>query len=127
MSKDKSMMGKLKGFMTDEETEIIDTQELEIDETFDVNVNSSEVKKDGRNIVKIYEPVSKVSAERIMDSIKKYELCLVNFKNMSEEESNQVLNQLSGTIYALDGKLVQMTGEIIVCAPKTYLVNEENN
>ncbi len=122
------MIEKLKNMISEDETEYIDTKELQIDETFDVNVNTNnDIKKDGRNIVKIYEPVSKVSSERIMDSIKKQELCLVNFKNMSEEEGNQVLNQLSGTIYALDGTIIQLTGEIVVCAPKTYLLNEENN
>ncbi len=124
------MMSKIKKVMGEEETEYIDTVELEKDaQEFDedFNVRDNGVNSAKRNIVKIYEPVSKTTVDKMMDSIKRSELCIVNFKNISEEEGNQVLNQLSGVVYALDGQLIQVSGEIIVCAPKNYILNTDGS
>lgn len=125
------MLKHIKDFMNEGETEMIDTTELEYDnndtaeEAFEMNTpeTNSHAQK---NVVRMFEPVSKTSADKIMTSIKRQELCIVNFKNVSEDEGNQILNQLAGAIYALDGQLIQMTGEIVVCAPKTYMLNQEN-
>ncbi len=124
------MLKQIREFMTEGETEIIDTTELEYEneepaeESFEMNTATESTNQ--RNVVRMFEPVSKSSADKIMTSIKRQELCIVNFKNVSEEEGNQILNQLAGAIYALDGQLIQMTGEIVVCAPKTYMLNQEN-
>lgn len=122
------MLKQIKDFMTDADTETLHTdsfdfeQEVVNDEELEMNTTQSTQ----RNVVRMFEPVSKSSADKIMTSIKRQELCIVNFKNVSEEEGNQILNQLAGAIYALDGQLIQMTGEIVVCAPKTYMLNQEN-
>lgn len=122
------MLKTIRDFMHDgENTEILDTTELDYAND-DMNIDNMEMKNatGDRKIVRVFEPVSKSSADKIMTAIKRQELCIVNFKNVSEEEGNQILNQLAGAIYALDGQIIQMTGEIVVCAPKTYMLNEEN-
>lgn len=122
------MLKQFKEFMTEGDTETLHTDSFDF-ENETANDDELEMTDAGnmqRNVVRMFEPVSKSSADKIMTSIKRQELCIVNFKNVSEEEGNQILNQLAGAIYALDGQLIQMTGEIVVCAPKTYMLNQEN-
>ncbi|WOO88993.1 cell division protein SepF [Mollicutes bacterium LVI A0078] len=122
------MLKQFKEFMTEGDTETLHTDSFDFENEV-ANDEELEISAAGnmqRNVVRMFEPVSKSSADKIMTSIKRQELCIVNFKNVSEEEGNQILNQLAGAIYALDGQLIQMTGEIVVCAPKTYMLNQEN-
>ncbi len=125
------MLKQIRDFMNEGDTEQIETtdldygQEVAFDDSYEMNEATEAPTQ--RNVVRMFEPVSKSSADKIMTSIKRQELCIVNFKNVSEDEGNQILNQLAGAIYALDGQLIQMTGEIVVCAPKTYMLNQENH
>lgn len=122
------MLKQIKEFMSEADSETLHTDSFEFesgtsnDDEFEMN----DAGNMNRNVVRMFEPVSKSSADKIMTSIKRQELCIVNFKNVSEEEGNQILHQLAGAIYALDGQLIQMTSEIVVCAPKTYMLNQEN-
>lgn len=122
------MLKQFKEFMTEGDTETLHTDSFDFENEVanDEELEISDAGNMQRNVVRMFEPVSKSSADKIMTSIKRQELCIVNFKNVSEEEGNQILNQLAGAIYALDGQLIQMTGEIVVCAPKTYMLNQEN-
>lgn len=121
------MLKQFKEFMTEADTETLHTEGFNFDQDTDLDDELEMESAQGqRNVVRMFEPVSKSSADKIMTSIKRHELCIVNFKNVSEDEGNQILNQLAGAIYALDGQLIQMTGEIVVCAPKTYMLNQEN-
>lgn len=121
------MLKQFKEFMTEGDTETLHTDsfdfdtEVSTDDELEMNEATNQ-----RNVVRMFDPVSKSSADKIMTSIKRQELCIVNFKNVSEEEGNDILNQLAGAMYALDGQLIQMTGEIVVCAPKSYMINQEN-
>lgn len=110
-----------------EETEILDTQELEeVDSSFDVDEIQSTIKKNkGKSIVKIYEPVTKTSTGTIIDAIKRGELCIVNFNKVSEEEARSIYATLSGSMYSLDGELKQIDDNIIICAPINFLVDGE--
>lgn len=120
------MINKFKNLIADD-TELLDTTELMLDEELDESFQMDDYDDSdysSRNVVRVYKPVSKTSTEKIMRSIKKGELCIVNFKDVSEDEASQILNQLSGAIYALDGKLQQISGQIIICAPKTYLLDQ---
>lgn len=122
------MLKQIKEFMSEGDTETFHTENFDLEN--EVGNDDELIMNDSgniqRNVVRMFEPVSKSSADKIMTAIKRQELCIVNFKNVSEEEGNQILNQLAGAIYALDGQLIQMTGEIVVCAPKTYMLNQEN-
>lgn len=128
----------------EDETEIITTEDLNLDEqvttnkpsdTFDLSKSiDSEKRTDssmpshGRNVVFIAEPSTEEYSEKIMNSIKKNELVVVNFKNVSEEQATHILDRISGAIYALEGQIVQITGEIVVCIPNNYLLNlDEDN
>ncbi len=123
------MLKQIKGFMTEEETETLQTESLNLenDELNEAELQMEDLGQMQRNVVRMFEPVSKSSADKIMTSIKRQELCIVNFKHVSEEEGEQIINILSGALFALDGQIVQMTGEIVVCAPKAYMLNQENN
>ncbi len=122
------MLKQFKEFMTEGDTETLHTDSFDFDNEVatDDELEMNEAATTQRNVVRMFDPVSKSSADKIMTSIKRQELCIVNFKNVSEEEGNDILNQLAGAMYALDGQLIQMTGEIVVCAPKSYMINQEN-
>lgn len=110
-----------------EETEILDTQELEeskLDSSFDVD-EISEVRSKGKSIVKIFEPVTKTATGTIIDAIRRGELCIVNFNKVSEEEARSIYATLSGSIYSLDGQLKQIDENIIICAPINFLIDGE--
>lgn len=110
-----------------EETEVLDTQELEeVDASFDVDeIQSMSAKSKGKSVIKIYEPVTKTSTGTIIDSIKRGELCVVNFNKVSEEEARSIYATLSGSMYSLDGELKQIDDNIIICAPLNFLVDGE--
>lgn len=122
------MKNIFKEFIADGDTETLNTESFDFDGEVSAedDLEMNDAMTGQRNIVRMFDPVSKSSADKIMTSIKRQELCIVNFKNVSEEEGNDILNQLAGAMYALDGQLIQMTGEIVVCAPKSYMINQEN-
>ncbi len=110
-----------------EETEFIETQELEeieadIDDSFKVDVNQSK-QRTNKSIVKVFEPVTKSATSTIIDSIKRGELCIVNFSKVSEEEAKVIYSTLSGSIYSLDGVLKMIDSQIMLCAPKNFLID----
>ncbi|MFV0288033.1 MAG: cell division protein SepF [Mycoplasmatales bacterium] len=119
------MIKNLKNIFS-EETEILDTQEInEMDESFDVEEISKPVNSKGKSIVKIYEPVTKTSTSTIIDSIKRGEFCIVNFSKVSEDEARNIYATLSGSLYSLEGQLKQINDNIIVCSPSNFLIDGE--
>lgn len=109
----------------DEETEYLDTDEIkEMDESFEVEEIAKSRSK-GKSIVKLYEPVTKTSTSTIIDSIKRGELCIVNFSKISEDEARNIYATLSGSLYSLEGQLKQIDENIIICSPNNFLVDGE--
>ncbi len=110
-----------------EETEILDTQDLmEMDDSFDVDeIKKNNKNASGKSVVKIYEPVTKTSTSTIIDSIKKGEFCIVNFSKVSEDEARNIYATLSGSLYSLEGQLKQIDENIIICSPSNFLIDGE--
>ncbi len=110
-----------------EETEIIDTQDLanEMDESFEVEEIVTPVNSKGKSIVKIFEPVTKTTTSTIIDSIKRGELCIVNLGKVSEEEARNIYATLSGSLYSLEGQLKQIDENIFICSPTNFLIDSE--
>lgn len=113
-----------------DETEVIDPNEIEmqiqadsLDESLKVDEPTAGRSQAAKSIVKIYEPVTKSATSTIIDSIKRGELCIVNFSKVSEEESKVIYSTLSGSIYSLDGALKMIDSNIMLCAPKNFLVD----
>ncbi len=113
-----------------DETEVIDPNEIEmqnqadsLDESLQVDEPTGTRSHTAKSIVKIYEPVTKSATSTIIDSIKRGELCIVNFSKVSEEESKVIYSTLSGSIYSLDGALKMIDSNIMLCAPKNFLVD----
>ncbi len=113
-----------------DETEVIDPNEIEmqnqadsLDESLKVDEPTAGRSQVAKSIVKIYEPVTKSATSTIIDSIKRGELCIVNFSKVSEEESKVIYSTLSGSIYSLDGALKMIDSNIMLCAPKNFLVD----
>ncbi len=125
------MLKTFKDIFSDE-TEVIDPKDIEmqndndeIDDSFKVDEPQSIKPKVGKSIVKIYEPVTKSATSTIIDSIKRGELCIVNFSKVSDEEAKVIYSTLSGSIYSLDGALKMIDSNIMICAPTNFLVDSD--
>ncbi len=123
------MLKTFKDIFSDE-TEVIDPSEIEmqnssdeLDESLQVDEPSAIKPKSGKSIVKVYEPVTKSATSTIIDSIKRGELCVVNFSKVSEDEARVIYSTLSGSIYSLDGTLKMIDSNIMLCAPGNFLVD----
>ncbi len=98
-------------------------QDEAFDETFDISVAEKEKKAISRNVVRVYQPVSKSVVSTIIDSIKRNELVIVNLSKVSEEEAKYIYSTLSGSIYSLDGELKMIDQDVMLCAPRKFVVD----
>ncbi len=112
--------------MFDEETEYLDTDDIrEMDESFEIDESYPTTSSQSKAIVKLFEPVTKTSTSTIIDSIKRGELCIVNFSKVSEDEARNIYATLSGSLYSLEGQLKQIDDNIIICSPNNFLIDGE--
>ncbi len=112
--------------MFDEETEYLDTDDIrEMDESFEIDESYPTARTNTKAIVKLFEPVTKTSTSSIIDSIKRGELCIVNFSKVSEDEARNIYATLSGSLYSLEGQLKQIDDNIIICSPNNFLIDGE--
>ncbi len=123
------MLKTFKDIFSDE-TEVIDSNEIdiqnvsdELDESLQVDEPQAIKPRTGKSIVKVYEPVTKSATSTIIDAIKRGELCIVNISKVSEDEARVIYSTLSGSIYSLDGTLKMIDANIMLCAPANYLVD----
>ena len=122
------MIKSIKGIFN-EETEVIDTVDLEnaeldiVDESFKIEGNETSRTMSKRSVVKVYQPVTKSVTLSIIDAMKKGELCIVNLEKVSEEEAKIIYSTLSGSIYSLDGEMRLIEQKILLCAPKNFIID----
>ena len=124
------MIKSIKGIFN-EETEVIDTVDLEnaeldiVDESFKIEGNETTKTMGKRSVVKVYQPVTKSVTLSIIDAMKKGELCIVNLEKVSEEEAKIIYSTLSGSIYSLDGEMKLIEQKILLCAPKNFIIDTD--
>ena len=124
------MLNSIKGIFN-EETEVIDTVDLEnadldiVDDSFKIEGNGTAKTMGKRSVVKVYQPVTKSVTLSIIDAMKKGELCIVNLEKVSEEEAKIIYSTLSGSIYSLDGEMKLIEQKILLCAPKNFIIDTD--
>lgn len=76
--------------------------------------------------VMVVEPISFDDAQHIADHLKNRKPVVVNFENCDEENSNRMVDFISGTVYALGGSIQKVGARIFLCAPSNVDVSAED-
>ena len=76
--------------------------------------------------VMVVEPISFDDAQHIADHLKNRKPVVVNFENCDEENSNRMVDFISGTVYALGGTIQKVGTKIFLCAPSNVDVSAED-
>ena len=50
-------------------------------------------------------------------------MCIVDFSRVSNDEAKAIYMMLQGVIYAVDGTIKKLDANIIVCAPRNFIVD----
>lgn len=81
------------------------------------NLVALNTKKKERSKVVLAEPRVFAEAQDISDQLKENRAVIVNLQRMSKEQSRQVVNFLSGVVYALEGTMTSIGHNTILCTP----------
>ncbi|RHB51198.1 cell division protein SepF [Exiguobacterium sp. AM39-5BH] len=81
------------------------------------NIVALNTKKKERSKVVLAEPRVFAEAQDISDQLKENRAVIVNLQRMSKEQSRQVVNFLSGVVYALEGTMTSIGHNTILCTP----------
>ncbi|MDF0479433.1 cell division protein SepF [Vagococcus sp. PNs007] len=115
-----------------QETPVQPNRSARVDETYE-NVRVDSVKADrpamakktqseasGENIVKkvsILEPRTYTESKTIAQCIFRNEIAIVNFHLVDESQARRIVDFLTGAVFALDGDIQRLGGEIFICTP----------
>ena len=108
--------------------------ETEMTGSFPAPVSTKEITTaSGNNVVTIHsnktfkvcvsEPKRFEDAKEMADQLKNRKQVIVNLENTPSEISQRIIDFLSGTVYALDGKTQQVGRDIFVFAPSNVEIS----
>lgn len=86
-------------------------------------VNMQTVTGDNRLKISIHEPITYEDGPKIIDDIINKKAAVLNIEMMEKEKKRQILDFVCGGIYALDGKIQEITKDIYLLVPKGVDVN----
>ena len=78
---------------------------------------------DNRLKISIHEPITYEDGPKIIDDIINKKAAVLNIEMMEKEKKRQILDFVCGGIYALDGKIQEITKDIYLLVPKGVDVN----
>ncbi|MBQ9011901.1 MAG: cell division protein SepF [Bacilli bacterium] len=112
------IMGFMKKIMGEEEEVFSSTEEY-------YDIKAEEALADGNAKMILLEPRAYSEAQQIADHLKKRNTVVVNLKRVTPEQAKRIVDFLSGTIYAINGKIQKIGGGIFLCAPNNISVQGE--
>ena len=84
-----------------------------------VNTNMSNMSKEAfMSKVIIREPKEYSDAQNIADCLKEDLPVFINLQRLDKNQGKRVIDFLSGTIYAIDGEIKRVGGNLFLCTPK---------
>ena len=94
-------------------------------ETPTASANNNVVSIHTNKTVKVHvsEPKRFEDAKELADQLKNRKQVIVNLENTPGEVSQRIIDFLSGTVYALDGKTHQVNRDIFVFAPSNVEIS----
>ena len=103
--------------------------------SFPVSVTKETTTASGNNVVAIHsnktlkvcvsEPKRFEDAKELADQFKNRKQVILNLENTSDDISQRIIDFLSGTVYALEGKTHQVNRHIFVFAPSNVEINTD--
>lgn len=115
------MIDKFKNFLTEGYTQDDFTSELE---EYNEDIEDVQIERrysaQQKNVVNLIEPITKVESEKIMNKVKKGELCFINYEKVDDMERSSIEAQIKGALFALDGEYICSSEKTAVCLPKQY-------
>lgn len=72
---------------------------------------------DFKNVL-VYEPSSYDDVEKLIDYLKSKQPAIINLDGASPDTAQRVLDFMSGAIYALNGSVVRISGNIFLLSPE---------
>lgn len=67
--------------------------------------------------ISILEPRTYTESKEIAKCIFRNEIVIVNFHLVDENQARRIVDFLTGTVYALDGDIQRLGGELFICTP----------
>lgn len=67
--------------------------------------------------ITILEPRTYTEAKSIAQAIFKNEIVIINFHLVEESQARRIVDFLTGAVYALDGDIQRLDGEMFICTP----------
>lgn len=118
-------MGAMKKFKEWIEGKDKETDENIVDEYYNVDPEEMLEQNDGKSNVILIEPRAMSESQQIAEHLKNRRAVLVNLKRVTSSQAKRIVDFLSGTTYAIGGKLQKIGGGIFLCTPKNYNVQGE--
>lgn len=76
--------------------------------------------------IKIIKPKNLQDAQAVADCLRDKIPIIVNFEETDAEEFKRVMDFVSGTTYAVEGKIKQVSQKVFICAPKNISVESND-
>ncbi len=112
-------MGFMKKIMGEEEETF-----SSVDAYYDIKTEEALTEEGGAKMI-LLEPRAYSESQQIADHLKKRNTVVVNLKRVTPEQAKRIIDFLSGTIYAINGKIQKIGGGIFLCAPNNVSVQGE--
>ena len=74
----------------------------------------------------VVSPKSYSDAEKIGDHLKAMRPVVMNMEKTDADEAQRIVDFVQGIMYALDGRIDQISESIYLCAPNNMSVSREN-
>lgn len=103
-----------------EEDEVFTSSE----DYYDIKAEEALTEEGGAKMI-LMEPRAFSESQQIADHLKKRNTVVVNLKRVTPEQAKRIVDFLSGTIYAISGKIQKIGGGIFLCAPNNVSVQGE--
>ncbi len=128
-----SVMNKFMSFLgLQEEEEIVERERIDQHDDQEIETSPFEARKQstkGNNVVSIHsqknvrvilnEPRSYDEAQEIADHLRSRRSVVVNLQRVRTDQAVRIVDFLSGTVYALNGSISKLGGNIFLCTPDT--------
>ena len=113
-------MGFMKKLMGGDEEDVFSPAE----EYYDIKTEEAFPEEGGAKMI-LLEPRAFSESQQIADHLKKRNTVVVNLKRVTSDQAKRIVDFLSGTIYAINGKIQKIGGGIFLCAPNNVSVQGE--
>ena len=124
---------KLLGFVApvDDDEEEEEEEEYTQPETTPISsyetVRNTKVKQSVNQDTKmvLFEPRTFEEAEEIATHLKQRRAAVVNLHRLQRDYAQRTIDFLAGAVFALDGKIQKIGHNVILCSPKSFVVDGE--